>query len=44
MPPAPRPSSLPLAFLASAPLWVAFLADTAATVAVTLNGLRLLRA
>jgi Cd2+/Zn2+-exporting ATPase len=38
-----------LAFLVSAlfgaaPLWLAVLADTGATVAVTLNGLRLLRA
>jgi Cd2+/Zn2+-exporting ATPase len=38
-----------LAFLISAvlgvaPLWLAVLADTGATVAVTLNGLRLLRA
>jgi Cd2+/Zn2+-exporting ATPase len=38
-----------LAFLASAvmgaaPLWLAVVADTGATVAVTLNGLRLLRA
>jgi len=37
-----------LAFLVSAamgaaPLWLAVLADTGATVAVTLNGLRLLR-
>ena len=32
------------ALLGSAPLWMAVLADTGATVAVTLNGLRLLRA
>ena len=31
------------ALLGSAPLWLAVLADTGATVAVTLNGLRLLR-
>jgi Cd2+/Zn2+-exporting ATPase len=31
------------ALLGSAPLWMAVLADTGATVAVTLNGLRLLR-
>lgn len=31
------------ALLGSAPLWLAILADTGATVAVTLNGLRLLR-
>ena len=32
------------AVLGAAPLWLAVLADTGATVAVTLNGLRLLRA
>jgi cation transport ATPase len=32
------------AFLGAAPLWLAVVADTGATVAVTLNGLRLLRA
>jgi Cd2+/Zn2+-exporting ATPase len=32
------------ALLGAAPLWLAVLADTGATVAVTLNGLRLLRA
>jgi Cd2+/Zn2+-exporting ATPase len=32
------------AALGAAPLWLAVLADTGATVAVTLNGLRLLRA
>ena len=32
------------AVLGTAPLWLAVLADTGATVAVTLNGLRLLRA
>jgi len=31
------------ALLGSAPLWLAVVADTGATVAVTLNGLRLLR-
>ena len=31
------------ALLGAAPLWLAVLADTGATVAVTLNGLRLLR-
>ena len=31
------------ALLGSAPLWLAVIADTGATVAVTLNGLRLLR-
>jgi len=31
------------ALLGAAPLWMAVLADTGATVAVTLNGLRLLR-
>jgi Cd2+/Zn2+-exporting ATPase len=32
------------AVLGAAPLWLAVVADTGATVAVTLNGLRLLRA
>jgi len=32
------------AVLGGAPLWLAVVADTGATVAVTLNGLRLLRA
>jgi Cd2+/Zn2+-exporting ATPase len=32
------------AVFGAAPLWLAVLADTGATVAVTLNGLRLLRA
>ena len=32
------------AILGAAPLWLAVLADTGATVVVTLNGLRLLRA
>jgi cation transport ATPase len=30
--------------MGASPLWLAVLADTGATVAVTLNGLRLLRA
>ena len=35
---------LVLAVFGAAPLWLAVVADTGATVAVTLNGLRLLRA
>jgi Zn2+/Cd2+-exporting ATPase len=41
---ATKSAVLVAAVFGAAPLWLAVVADTGATVAVTLNGLRLLRA